>query len=58
MKTTVTLTLQIDKDAFDDARRKNAGNIKEIIEEAMSEIFASPVDATTWTATHEEDERC
>lgn len=55
MKTTITLTLRIDKDAFDKAKLDNGGNIKEVIEEAMSEVFAASVDAVKWVAKHEED---
>jgi hypothetical protein len=54
MKTTITLTLKINKEAFEDAKRRNGGDIKEVIEEAMSEVFATPVDAIRWSAKHEE----
>ena len=54
-KTTITLTLRIDKEAFDKAKLDNGGNIKEVIEEAMSEVFAASVDAVKWVAKHEED---
>ena len=54
-KATLTLTLKLDKEAFDKAKLDNGGNIKEVIEKAMSEVFAAPVDAVKWVAKHEED---
>jgi hypothetical protein len=54
MKTTITLTLKINKEAFEDAKRRNGGDIKEAIEEAMSDVFATTVVAIRWSAKHEE----
>lgn len=55
MKTTITLTIQIDKDSFDEAKKKNGGSLSEPIEEALSEVFASAVDVKKWSAKHEEE---
>lgn len=54
MKTELTITLKLDKDAFDEAKKRSGGDIKEHIEEALSEVFATPVDAIKWSAKHEE----
>ena len=56
-KTKLTITIKLDKDAFDEAKRQNAGNIKELIEEALSDAFNTTVDAIKWTAKHEESEQ-
>ncbi len=56
MKTELTITVRIDKDAFDEAKRKSGGSIREDIEEALADVFATPVTATRWSAKHEEEE--
>ena len=55
MKTTITITVKLNREAFDEAKKRSGGEIKESIEEAMSEVFATPVDAIKWVAKHEED---
>lgn len=55
MKTTLTLTIQIDKDAYDEAKIKNGGSIAEPAAEVLEEVFASPVVVKKWTAKHEEE---
>lgn len=57
MKTELTITIKLSKDAFDEAKRQNAGNIKELIEEALSDVFNTTVDAIKWASKTEEVEK-
>ena len=56
-KTELTITIKLDKEAFDEAKRQNGGDIKELIEEAMQDVFNTQVKAIKWTAEHEESEQ-
>lgn len=55
MKTTITITVKLNREAFDEAKKRSGGEIKESIEEALSEVFASAVDVKKWSAKHEEE---
>ena len=56
-KTKLTITIRLDKEDFDEAKRQNAGDIKELIEEAIQDVFNTQVKAIKWTAEHEDSEQ-
>jgi len=57
MKTELTITIKLDTPALDETKRANGGQIKYLIEDALSDVFNTTVDAIKWASKPEEVEK-
>lgn len=56
-KTELTITIRLDTSALDEAKRANGRQIKYLIEEALSDVFNTTVDAIKWASKPEDVEK-
>lgn len=53
-KTELTITIKLDLEALNETKRVNGGEIKYLIEDALSDVFNTTVEAIKWSAKYEE----